>query len=38
VLLSSRSFWGHRPTGSFEEDEIDGVIIFKHFWKLERWD
>jgi hypothetical protein len=30
VLLSSRSFWGHHPTGSFEEDETDGVIDFKH--------
>jgi hypothetical protein len=36
VLLSSRSIWGYRPTGSFEEDETDGVIIFKHLWKLER--
>jgi hypothetical protein len=36
VLLNSRSFWGHHPTCSFEEDETDGVIIFKHLWKLER--
>jgi hypothetical protein len=32
VLLSFGSIWGHRPTGSFEEDETDGVIIFKHRW------
>jgi hypothetical protein len=29
VLLSTRSIWGHRPTGNFEEDETDGVINFK---------
>jgi hypothetical protein len=26
MLLSTRSIWGHRPVGSFEEDETDGVI------------
>jgi hypothetical protein len=36
VLLSTRSIWGHRPTGSFEEDETDRVINCKHLWKLER--
>jgi hypothetical protein len=35
VLISSRSIWEHRPTCSFEEDETDGVIIFKHLWKPE---
>jgi hypothetical protein len=36
VLLSTRSIWGHRPTCSFEKDGTDGVIAFKHPWKLER--
>jgi hypothetical protein len=46
VLLSTRSIWGHRPTGSFEEDETDGVIYYKHLLKnreirlevLKRWE
>jgi hypothetical protein len=29
-------YLGHHLTGSFEEDGTDGVIIFKHLWKLER--
>jgi hypothetical protein len=36
VLLNSRSIWGYRPKGSFEEDEADGVINFKNLWKLGR--
>jgi hypothetical protein len=31
VLLNFRSIWGHHPTGSFEEDEIDGVITSNTF-------